>query len=70
MRLVLFRDLHFIRIFTDAIKSEFVFDISKLHCQDLSSYQTITLVLQSVRLNQLRVTPLATNYPLSVCQNL
>ena len=28
-----------------------VFDISKWHCEDLSSYQTITLLLQSEHLN-------------------
>ena len=83
MRLVLFRDLHFIFIFIDAIKSVIDFDISMRHCEDLSSYQTIILLLQSERLNQLRLTPLAitvyhtyptlplaTTYPLSACQNV
>ena len=59
MRLVLLRDLHFICIFIDAIKLELLIDISKLHCEDLSSHQTITLLLQSERLNQLRLTLLA-----------
>ena len=44
--------LHFYRVID--------FDISKWHCEDLSSYQTITLPSQSERLNKLRFTPLAT----------
>ena len=36
------------------------FDISELHCEDLSLYQTITLLLQSEPLNKLRFTPLST----------
>ena len=63
MRLVLLRDLHFICIFIDAIKLLTLafqsdnFDILKWHCEDLSSYQTITLLLQSERLNQPRLSP-------------
>ena len=41
------------------------FDILKWHCEDLSSYQTITLLLQSERLNKLRFTPLSTTVYLS-----
>ena len=52
-------------IFMDAIKSESDFDISKWHYDDLSSYQTITLLLQSKRLNKLRFTPLPTTAYLS-----
>ena len=33
---------------------------SKWHCENLSSYQTITLLLQIERLNQLTLTPLVT----------
>ena len=61
MRLALLRDLHFTCIFIDAIKSElltlkFQSDIVRIS----SSYQTITLLLQSEHLNQLKWTPLAT----------
>ena len=55
IRLVFLRDLHFIFIFIDAKKSELKkvdFDISKGHCEDLSSYQTITFLLQSEQLNR------------------
>ena len=53
MRLLLLRVLHFISIFTDAIKLEVIdFDISKWHCEALSSYQFITVLLQGERLNQ------------------
>ena len=41
------------------------FDISKWHCEDLSSYQTITLLLQRERLKKLRFTPLSTTVYLS-----
>ena len=41
------------------------FDISKLHCEDLGSYQTITFLLQSERLNKLTFTPLPTTAYLS-----
>ena len=41
------------------------FDISKWHYKDLSSCQTITLLLQSERLNKLRFTPLPTTGYLS-----
>ena len=41
------------------------FDISKWHCEDSSSYQTITLLLQSERLNKLRFTRLPTTVYLS-----
>ena len=63
MRFVLLRDLHFICIFIDAIKSELL--TLTIHCEDLSSYQTIILLLQSKRLNKLRLTPLATTVFLS-----
>ena len=61
MRLALLRDLHFTCIFIDAIKSElltlkFQSDIVRIS----SSYQTMTLLLQSEPLNQLKWTPLAT----------
>ena len=43
---VLFRDLHLICIFIDAIKSRFIhFDSSNWHCEDLNSHQTNTLIL-------------------------
>ena len=41
------------------------FDISKLHCEDLGSYQTITFLLQSERLNKLTFTSLPTTAYLS-----
>ena len=58
--------------------------VSKWHCEDLSSYQIINVLLQSERLNQLTLTllvttaylytyptlPLATAYPLSFRQNI
>ena len=47
-------------IFIDVIKSEF--HISKWQCENLSSYQTNTLLLQSERFNQLTLTPLVTVY--------
>ena len=66
MKLLLLRDLHFIPIFIDIIKSElltYTFQ-SDIHCENLNSYQTITLLFQSERLNQLKLTPLATTvYP-------
>ena len=70
MRLILLRDLHFICISIDAFNSRVIdFDISKWHCGDLSSYETITLLLQSQRLNQMRVTPLAVAVYLSQLPN-
>ena len=45
--------LHFIYIFVDAIKSELLPLTFQSDCEDLSSYQTITLLLQSERLNAL-----------------
>ena len=66
MGLVILRDLHFIQIFIDVIKSEtLTFQSDK----DLSSYQTITLLLQSERLNQARVTPVTTTVYLSRLPN-
>ena len=44
-------------------------DISKWHCEDLSSYQTTTLLLTSKCLIQLRLTPLATTVYLSHLPN-
>ena len=41
------------------------FDISKWYYEDLSSYQTITLLLQSERLGKLRSTSLPTTVHLS-----
>ena len=59
MRLVLIRDFHFICIFIDAIKLELLtLTFQSAICEDLNSHQTITLLLQSKRLNQLK--PLAT----------
>ena len=45
------------------------FDISKWHCEDLSSHQTITLLLQGKRLNELRLTSLTTIVYLSHLRN-
>ena len=45
------------------------FDISKWHCEHLSSYQTIILLLQSECLTQLRLKPLATIAYLSQLPN-
>ena len=59
MRLVLPRYLHFICIFVDAIKSELLALTFQSHCEDVSSYQTITRLLQSERINKLRFTSLA-----------
>ena len=69
MKLVLLRDLHFICIFIDAIKSEL---LTLTFQSDIvfTSYQIITLLLQSERLNQLRVTPLNTTVYLSHLPNL
>ena len=47
--------LHFIYIFVDAIKSELLPLTFQSDCEDLSSYQTITLLLQSERLNALAI---------------
>ena len=47
--------LHFIYIFVDAIKSELLPLTFQSDCEDLSSYQTITLILQSERLNALAI---------------
>ena len=41
------------------------FDISKWHCEELSSYQTINFLLQKEHLNKLRYTPLPTTVYLS-----
>ena len=66
MRLVLLRYLHFICIFMDAFKSELLTLTFQSDCEDLSSYQSITLLLQSERLNKLRFTPLATTVYVSI----
>ena len=82
MILILLRDLHSFCIFIHAIKSELLTFIFQSDIENLNSYQTITILLQSKRLNQLTLTPLATpdrnyptlplatSYPLSVCQNV
>ena len=81
MRLVLLTDLHFMCIFIGAVKSELLTSHFKVTLEDLTSYQIITLLLQSEQLTlTLLVTtvylytyptlPLATAYPLSVCQNV
>ena len=49
----------------DAIKSELLTLTFQSDCEDLSSYQSITLLLQSERLNKLRFTPLLTTVHLS-----
>ena len=59
MRLVLLRYLHFIWIFMDAVKSELLILTFQSDYEDVNSYQTNTLLLQSERLNKLRFTPLA-----------
>ena len=46
------------------------FQISKWYCEDLSSYQTITLLLQSEWLNQLTLALLVTTVYLSHLTNL
>ena len=46
------------------------FDISKWNCEDLSSYQTIILLLQGKRFNQLRLKPLPTIVYLPYLPNL
>ena len=65
MRLVLLRYLHFICIFMDAIKSELLTFTFQSGYEDLGSYHTITLLLQSKRLNKLRFTSLTTTVYLS-----
>ena len=69
IKLVLLGDLHFICIFIDAVKLQLLTFISKWHCEDLSSYQTITLLLQSERLNKVRLTPVSTTIYLSYLPN-
>ena len=54
MRLALLRYLDFICIFMDGIKSELLTLTFQSDCEYLSSYQTITLLLQSERLKKLR----------------
>ena len=49
----------------DAVKSELLTLTFQSDCEDVSSYQTITLLLESERLNKLRFTPLATTVYLS-----
>ena len=53
----------FVCIFMDAIKSEFL--TLTFHCEDLSSNQTVTLLLQSQRLKKLIFTPPPTTVYLS-----
>ena len=69
MRLFFLRDLHSVCIFIDAaIKSElltFIFQSDFLRIWT----QAITLILQSKRLNQVRLTPLATTVYLSPLSN-
>ena len=65
MRLFLLRYLHFTRTFIDAIKSELLTLTFQSDCEDLSSYQAISRLLQSERLKKLRFTPLATTVCLS-----
>ena len=68
MRVVLLRDFHFIYIFNDAIKLELLtLTFQSAICEYWSSYQTITLLLQSKHLNQLK--PLATIVYLSHLPN-
>ena len=68
MILGLLRDLQFICIFIDPIKSELL-TLTFWHFEDLSSYQTITLLLQSQHLNKLRLAMLATTVYLSQLPN-
>ena len=63
MRLVLLRYLHFICISMDAMKSELL--TFQSDCEDLSSYETIILLLESEHLNKLRFTSLTTTVYLS-----
>ena len=49
----------------DAVKWELLTLTFQSDCEDVSSYQTITLLLQSERLNKLRFTPLPTTVYLS-----
>ena len=65
MGLILLRYLHFICIFMDEIKSELLTLTFQSDCEDVSSYQTITLLSQRERLSKLRFTPLATTVYLS-----
>ena len=69
IKLVLLGDLHFTCIFIDAVKLQLLTFISKWHCEDLSSYQTITLLLQSERLNKVRLAPVFTTIYLSHLPN-
>ena len=65
MRLAFLRYLHFMCIFMYAIKSELLTLTFQSDCEDLSSYQAITLLLLSERLNKLRFTLLVTTAYLS-----
>ena len=65
MSLVLLKYLHFICIFMDPIKSESLTLTYQSHWEDLSSYQTITRLLQSQGLKKIPFTPLATTVYLS-----
>ena len=60
-----FQVFAFICIFMDAVKSELLTLTFQSDCEDVSSYQTITLLLQSERLSKLRITPLAISVYLS-----
>ena len=65
MRLILLRDLDFICIFIDAIKLELLTLIFQSDIVRIWTYIKLPLLLQSDRLNQLRVTPLAITVYLS-----
>ena len=45
------------------------FEFSKWHCEDLTSYFELIILLQSKHLNQLRLTPLGTIFYLSELPN-
>ena len=68
MTLVLLRDLHFICIFMDAIKSELLTSTFQ-SLWGFELIQTITLLLQNERLSKLRFTPLDTTVYLSQLPN-
>ena len=49
----------------DPVKSELLTLTFQSDCENVSSYQTMTLLLQSERINKLRFTPLAITVYLS-----
>ena len=65
MRLILLRDLDFICIFIDAIKLELLTLTFQSDIVKIWAHIKLPLLLQSDRLNRLRVTPLATTVYLS-----